>query len=133
MWGDARVPAALVIESLGQESGQLRRQVGLAGVNFRLSRNLRANLDFEASPGDRSYFRTSLNDYQKARIRARYQALPSLLVSANFSLLRNENPAKTINYNFLSRDNSLSALWNPGGGKRFSFLPRAGAFRHCRG
>jgi hypothetical protein len=122
VWGDAQVPAALVIESLGQESGQLRRQVGLAGVNFRLSRNLSANLDFEASPGDRSYFRTSLNDYQKARIRARYQALPSLLLSANFSLLRNENPAKTINYNFLSRDNSLSALWNPGGGKRFSVL-----------
>jgi hypothetical protein len=122
VWGDAEVPAALVIESLGQESGQLRRQVGLAGLNFRLSQKLSANLDFEASPGDRSYFRTSLNDYQKARFRARYQVLPSLLLSANFSLLRNENPAKTINYNFLSRDNSLSAMWNPGGGKRFSVL-----------
>jgi hypothetical protein len=90
--------------------------------NHRLSQKLSANLDFEASPSDRSYFRTSLNDCQKARIRARYQVLPSLLLSANFSLLRNENPAKTINYDFLSRDNSLSALWNPGSGKWFSVL-----------
>jgi hypothetical protein len=122
VWGDAKAPAALVIERLGQESGELRRQVALAGANFRWRQKLSVNVDYEGSPGDRAYFRTSLNEYQKARMRARYQVLPSLLVSANFTLLRNQNPAATIDYDFLSRDNAASLAWTPGGGKWLSVL-----------
>jgi len=43
-------------------------------------------------------------------------------LSATFSVLNNTNPAAGIDYAFLSRDNSVSALWNPGGGKRITVL-----------
>jgi hypothetical protein len=66
------------------------------------------------------YFRTSLQDYQKARMRVRYQPVPSLTIAAGFSVLSNQNPAPSVNYDFLSRENSASVLWNPSGGKRFS-------------
>jgi len=71
--------------------------------------------EYEGSPGDRSYFRTSLNDYQRARIQARYQALASLLLTAHFGVLKNENPAPGVNFDYLSRDNTLSAYWTRGG------------------
>ncbi|MEK7406882.1 MAG: hypothetical protein AAB225_17540 [Acidobacteriota bacterium] len=122
VWGNASVPAAFVIERLGKESAELRRHVVLAGLSLRLGQRVSVNWDHEASPGDHSYFRTSLHKYQRAKIRARYQVHPSLAVAANFSLLDNENPSPGINYDFLSRQNTLSANWTPGGGKWFSIL-----------
>jgi hypothetical protein len=76
--------------------------------------------DHETADGQRSYFRTSLHDYTRLRLRARVQALASLSVSARFNYLDNENPAPTIDYDFLSRDSSVSVFWNPGNGKLFS-------------
>src|SRR5262249_40136689 len=63
----------------------------------------------------------SLNDYSKARMRARYQATGSLLFQANFQVLDNSNPAADIRFDYLSRSNGLSVFWTPGGGRRFSF------------
>jgi hypothetical protein len=122
LWGDAQVPAGLLDPFGGLESGVLRRNVGLAGFNFRPNQKIRVNVDFEGASGGRTYFSTSLQDYQKARVRASYQALTSLSLSATFSVLNNTNPAAGIDYAFLSRDNSVSALWNPGGGKRITVL-----------
>lgn len=121
-WGDVSAPAALVIESLGTETAKLKRHVGLAGVNFRWRQKVTANLDYEGSPGDRAYFRTSVNEYQRARMRARWQALPSLSFGAVFVVFRNQNPNPDIKYDYLMRDNSVNVNWTPGGGKRFSFL-----------
>jgi len=122
VWGDARVPAAFVIEQQEVEKGELRRHVALAGASLRLAQKLNVNMDFEASPGDRSYFRTSLDEYRRARIRVRCQVLPSLLVSGNFNILNNQNPTPNVNYDFLSRQNTVAAHWTPAGGKRFSLL-----------
>jgi hypothetical protein len=40
----------------------------------------------------------------------------------SFSLLDNQNPAPTIQYDFRSQSSSVSALWSPAGGKRISLL-----------
>jgi hypothetical protein len=115
VWGDAEAPAAL-IAGVGLESSELRQNVGLAGVTFRLSQKLSANLDFEGASTSHAYFRTSLYNYQKMRARARYQVTARLSLQASFSLLDNQNPSPGINYDFLSRQNSLSATWTPGKG-----------------
>ena len=119
VWGDAETDAPL-IAGPGQESSQLRQQVGLAGINFRATQKLSANVDFEGASTDHAYFRTSLYNYQKMRARARYQIASTLALQASFSLLNNQNPTTGINYDFLSRQNSLSAAWTPS--KRVSIL-----------
>jgi len=122
VWGDASVPAAFILGSEGTESGVLRRNVGIAGLTFRSGQKARLSVDYEGSPGDRSYFRTSLNDYQRLRIEGRHQVLPSLLFSVHVGFLSNQNPAPGVNLDFLSRDNTLSAYWTPAGGKRIGVL-----------
>jgi hypothetical protein len=123
VWGDAVVRASDLSQTGPQESGQLNMHVGLAGLSFRMAQKLRGNFDFEASSANRNYFRISLQNYQKARMRASYQALKSLALNASFSYLNNENPVAGFNgYSFLSRENSLSAYWTPWGGTKISLL-----------
>ena len=102
------------------ESGQVKRQVGLAGASFRAARKLSFNLDYEGASSDQAYFRTSLYNYHKARLRGRYQAFGALAFQTGYSVLSNRNPSPGIRYDFESRDFSLSAFWTPNGGKRFS-------------
>jgi hypothetical protein len=120
-WGDAQVRTGIV-DPRGREAGELKRQVGLAGFNFRPLKKLVLTLDYERGAGDRSYFRTSLFDFTKLRARARYQVMPSLMVAANFTVLDNKNPTSGVNYQFQSRANTLSINWTPQGGKIFSLL-----------
>jgi hypothetical protein len=111
-WGDAQTGNAL-IAGPGQESSELRQQVGIAGINFRASQRLSFNGEFEGAASDHAYFLTSLYNYQKMRARARYQLASTLALQLSFSLLNNTNPAAGSNYDFLSRQNSLSAAWTP--------------------
>lgn len=120
VWGDSVVPPSNLTPA--GERGELSRQVGIAGALFRIGSKLSANFEFEGAASDRTYFRTSLHDYQSMRARARYQLLPSLGFSANFTYLNNENPTPGINYEFLSRYNTFSVYWTPGGGQRVSVL-----------
>lgn len=116
VWGDAIEPASITVQgSTGAdtESGKLRRSVGIGGLSFRSKAKFRGTVDFEASPGDRSYFRTSLNDYQRARIMARYAPTAGLEITARFSVLNNQNPDPAIRYTLLARDNTLGISWNP--------------------
>ena len=122
VWGDATVLAGQFSQSGPLASGQLSRNVGLAGLTFRPSQKLSVNLDYEGASSDRIYFRTSLNDYYKLRARARYQLAASLMLQANFQVLNNQNPAAAIQYNFRSRDNSLAVYWTPAGGKRITVM-----------
>ncbi len=115
-WGDGLTQGAL-ISGVPTETGTLKRNVGLAGVSYRALRGLSFSIDFEGADGDKAYFRTSLQNYEKARIQARYEVKPSLVLAAGFTVLNNENPNPAVNYNFLSRDNSLSFTWNPNSGK----------------
>jgi hypothetical protein len=120
VWGDAQTQGGFITD-LPSESGVLSRQVGLAGLTFRAGQRLSVNLDFEGASGDRAYFRTSLQNYRKARLRGRYQATPTLVLSAVFSILDNHNPAPTVNYEFQSHDASLAVLWTPANSKRVAF------------
>jgi len=122
VWGDATVLASQFSQSGPLASGQLSRNVGLAGLTFRASQKLSVNLDYEGASSDRIYFRTSLNDYYKLRARARYQVAASLILQANFQVLNNQNPNAAIQYNFGSRDNSLAVYWTPAGGKHISVM-----------
>jgi hypothetical protein len=116
VWGDTAVRAPSVFPSpTGQESLQLKRHVGLAGGTYRHGQRLTISADFEGAAASHSYFRTSLHDYRRGRIRARYQAIGSLGFGANFSVLSNQNPSPTIDYDFLSRENTLAVFWTPQG------------------
>jgi hypothetical protein len=119
VWGDAQT-GSMLIAGPGQESSDLRQQIGIAGATFRATQKLSLNVDFEGAVSDHAYFRTSLYNYQKMRARARYQVAHTLALQASFSLLNNQNPTAGINYNFLSRQNSVSAVWTPS--KRVSIL-----------
>lgn len=122
VWGDAQVRRGGLDPQAGLEPGELRQQVGLAGFQFRAGSKLLAGADLEAGSADRSYFRTSLYDYRRLRARARYQLRPSMLFSANFALLDNQNPTRGVQYDFLSRSNSFTFQWMPKGGKYFTWL-----------
>jgi hypothetical protein len=122
VWGDATILAGQFSQSGTMASGQLSRNVGLAGLTFRPAQKLSVNLDYEGASSDKIYFRASLNDYYKLRARARYQVAASLMLQANFQVLNNRNPAAAIQYDFQSRDNSLAVYWTPAGGKRISVM-----------
>ncbi|HTS24582.1 MAG TPA: hypothetical protein VMH81_01830 [Bryobacteraceae bacterium] len=122
VWGDATVLAGQLSQTGSLAFGQLQRNVGLAGLTFRPSEKLSLNMDYEGSSSDRIYFRTSLNDYNKARVRAKYQPRASLYFQANFQVLNNQNPAADIRYDFQSRDNSVAVNWMPKAGKVITFM-----------
>jgi hypothetical protein len=120
VWGEASTLVLPVQGLLTPDSGELRRHVGVGGFSFRSGQKLVVSGDVQAASSDRTYFRTSLNDYQKMHARARYQVLAPLTVSADFSLLNNQNPATGIQYDYLARQSSISVMWAPRSGKRFS-------------
>jgi hypothetical protein len=121
VWGDATTEASPFFSPGGAlEQGQLKRNVALGAINYRMSQKLSFNLDYENGTSDAVYFRDGLNDYQKARGRARYQLLQSLSFQLNIRLLNNLNHASDIQYDFLSRDSSLAVTWAPKNGKRIS-------------
>jgi hypothetical protein len=121
VWGDANdliLPAAGLASS---DQGKLRRNVGIGGFTFHPLQRISILGEFEIASSGGAYFRTSLFNYQKARAQARYQATSSLSFSADFSLLDNQNPIPGVNYDFRSRQESLSLLWAPKNGKNWDF------------
>jgi hypothetical protein len=122
VWGDATVLAGQLSQTGNLVSGNLHRNVGLAGMTFRPFKKLSMNLDYEGASSDNIYFRTSLNDYQKGRARASYQVTSTLSAQARFQVLDNQNPDPSIRYSFRSRDNALSLFWTPNGSKRISVM-----------
>jgi hypothetical protein len=122
VWGNAAVTAGVLSETGPFATGNLDRNVALAGATFRPWDKLRLHLDYEGASSDQVYFHTSLNDYQKGEARAQYQVTPTLSLTANFFALSNRNPNPEVNWYFLSRDNSLGVYWTPHNSKRFSFV-----------
>ncbi len=121
VWGDgddAVFPAEGLVSS---DQGKLRRNVGLGAVTYRPIHKLSITGEFEVASSGGAYFRTSLYNYQKVRTLARYQATTSLSLSADFTLLNNQDPLPGVNYDYLAHQESLSFLWTPAGGKIFTF------------
>jgi hypothetical protein len=121
MWGDATVFASTLSQTGPFATGSLSRVVGIGGFIFHWNQKLRVTADYEGSSSDDIYFRTSLNNYSKGRILAKYQATNSLLLTSNFQILSNGNPSPTVQLDFLGKDNSLAFFWTPKAGKRLTF------------
>ena len=115
-WGNT-VLGAPILSGLPLESANLRRNIGIAGINYRFSQKFRVIADAEGSSSNQTFFRTSLEQYQKARIRASYDVLSSLRFAADFSLLNNSNPDPSVKLDFSSRVESASLFWTPKNGK----------------
>ncbi len=122
LWGDAQVPPSALSPTGLPAKGEIRQQVGLAGFTFRPVSRFSANADYEGSPGDKSYFRTSLHKYHQLRSRTRFQLTNSLTTGINYSLLENENPNQAANFSLSSRTAAAFLNWLPAGGSRFSLM-----------
>jgi hypothetical protein len=120
VWGDAAevtLPPAGVASA---DAGKLRRDVVIGGLTFRPWRKLTFTGEAEGAPDNSAYFRGSLHEYQKARAQVRYQAAAALRITADINFLNNRNPAQGVNYDYRVRQESLSLLWSPAGGKTFN-------------
>jgi hypothetical protein len=119
VWGDAEY-AFLPPEGLASsDQQQLRQNVGLGSATYRPSQKISVTGVVEGASSSGVYFRTSLYNYQKVRAQVHYQPLQSLSVSANWTLLDNQNPLSGTNYDYSSSQESLSLYWAPRGSKIF--------------
>jgi opacity protein-like surface antigen len=121
VWGNASDVTLPLAGLTGFEQGKIRRNVAIAGLSWHPIQKAWVNLDFENGSSGSTYFRTSLYNYQKARIRGRHQISPSFSVSASASVLNNRNPSPGLNYEFLTHQESASLLYAPAGGKIWDF------------
>jgi hypothetical protein len=121
VWGNATDVTLPLGGLVGLESGKIRRNVAIAGVTWHPIQNAWVNLDFEDGSSGSNYYRTSLYNYQKARIRGRHQLSPSLSFSASVNLLNNQNPSPGVKYDFLYHEESASFLYAPAGGRFWDF------------
>ena len=121
-WGDASVRPSALLTAPIVAAGSLRRQIGTAGVAYRLAGVLRMNADFEAASTSRAYFRTSLRDYRKLRTRASFapKSNSSWRAAFDYQWLDNHNPDPGVRWDFESRAATASLAWFPDSGKRYS-------------
>jgi hypothetical protein len=122
VWGDTDVRAPLQNSPAQFEFGELRQQVALFGLQARAGQKLWINGDAEIASTSQVYFRTSLADYRKGTLRARYQLLNNFSLTGNLSALTNSNPDPAIRFDLTNYAESLGFLWNPQSGKRISVL-----------
>lgn len=111
-WGDADVRAP-ILTGLAMESASLRRNVGIAGFNYRIGQKFRVTGDAEGSSSDQVFFRTSLQNYEKAHIRGRYDLSPEWRFAADFSLLNNSNPNPNVKLDYSAKIESASVFYMP--------------------
>lgn len=121
VWGDAQVRAPLE-NGVQYQPGNLDQQVGLLGGQIRMGQKLWVNGDAELASTSQVYFRTSLADYRKGTIRARYQLFNSLSLTGNFFALTNENPNPAVRFDLQNYQESVGLLWNPKNGQRITFM-----------
>jgi hypothetical protein len=119
--GDATVMAGNLSQIGPQERAELHRTVGLFGFTYRPIQRLSFTGEYEGSSSDHVYFRTSLNEYNRAKLNAKLQLTKSLLLQARFRVLDNQNPAPDIQLDFRSRDNAAAIFWTPGAAKHVTF------------
>jgi hypothetical protein len=115
VWGDARYAFLPPEDLASSDQEQLRQNIGLAAATFRPSQKISLTGQFEGGASSGVYFRTSLYNYQKVRAQVRYQPLQSLSISADFTLLNNQNPLPGLDYEYSAHQESLSFYWSPHG------------------
>jgi hypothetical protein len=110
--GNSIMPSGLTSVTRPEESGEMRRNVGLVGVTARAFENkLTASADFEHADAKQVYYRTSPANYTLFRMKIGYQALKELKVGVNYNYYRNVN--KTSGYFGDSQQVSAYAQYMP--------------------
>ena len=113
VWGDASDAILPATGLVSADQGKLRRNVGLGGATFHPISKISFTADVEAASSGGAYFRTSLYNYQKFRGQARYQVTGTLNLSADFTVLNNQNPTPGIHHDYLAHQESIALLWSP--------------------
>jgi len=122
-WGDSLMGAGLTsLITSPYETGQLKRYVGLAGLQFRPTQKLTLNADYEQSNGVKTFYRTGLQDYLKLRALARITLPWNLYLNLSENYLNNKNPDPSSQATFRSDVESASLQWMPAGSKRVSLI-----------
>lgn len=121
VWGDASNVILPIAELTGYERGRLRQNTGLAGVTYRATKKISIHGDLESARSGGNYFRTSLYNYQKIRLRASYRISPTLQLAADTYILNNQNPTAGIHYDYLAHQESVSLSWSPTALKGWDF------------
>jgi hypothetical protein len=115
IWGNA---TDLVLPLAGlttQTNGQLRRNVLSASATWKTGDRLLLSGEYSRGLSGGTYFRTSLYDYDKARLIARYQVMKDLHLHLDYLVLSNRNPLAGSPYRYLTHQESLSVEWIPSG------------------
>jgi hypothetical protein len=127
VWGNASNVILPIAGLTGFEQGKIRSAAETFGLAWHPIQKAWVNIDFENGTSGSTYFRTSLYDYRKARLRGRHQISNSLSMALSAAILSNQNPSPGINYTFHSDQESLSLQYTPDGGKLWDF---EGAYTH---
>jgi hypothetical protein len=109
-WGNAKLRSPLSTPAT-TPNPELSLQSFLAGAMIRNWRGLWLNADYERGTADRVYFRTSLNDFSKGTLRARYRLNPAWQLGWNTVVLDNQNPL--VQLDFRHTQNGLNLVWTP--------------------
>jgi hypothetical protein len=120
-WGDGSSRGALFATS-GFTSGELRRHTWNAGGIVRFRPRLNIFADLESGRSSKIIFRTGLGDFDKVRIRAKYDVMTNLNLQINFTALENSNPPQLGQFDLSQRQAAAAIQWLPQGGKRFKLL-----------
>lgn len=119
LWGKSEVRRASLSPGPALETGLLNRHSALGGFIFRPTTKLTINAETEVGRGDQTYFRTSLQNFEQVRLRARYQISKSWQLNSRFARMNNYNPAQGVNSDFRSQQANLTLEYNR---KRFSLV-----------
>jgi hypothetical protein len=111
LWGEAEVRRSTLAPGPPTEKGALNRNSALGGFIFRPTSKLIFNGETEVGRGDQTYFRTSLQNFEQMRLRARYQISESWQLNARFTRLNNYNPTQGVNLDFRSQQANLTIQW----------------------
>jgi hypothetical protein len=117
--GNSEVPAAL-LENYLYDTGQMRRSVLLAGFRIIPFQKASITWDFEQSFGVSTYFLTSLADYTKSHVQARYKPTEKLQFAFDNRMLYNTNPVATTANSYSDLSSSASVAFVPN--KEFSIV-----------
>ncbi len=120
-WGDGLNRAAFILNA-PYERGELRRNAALAGLAFRVTDKFSLNADTEVTRSSRVLFRNSLSDYERIRLRGRYQINAGLQFYGNLQFLDNSGPPKFGGMDLRSQQMAMGFQWMPKGGQTLRVL-----------
>jgi hypothetical protein len=124
LWGRALTRGGLASLTTFERS-ELDQNVFNAGSQIRPVDRMTVYVDFERGTSNATYFRTSLADYYKGSVRARYQAFTALSFNVAVSALDNFRSVTGTGrdgagFEFRQHLSSVGFFWNPKAGKRFT-------------